>query len=169
MFTGSSDLGLWKGHLLVLSGEGGSPAYVCPVQQLPFLGFQGAGSRAGWVLWVEHLPGMLQALASVCSTSNSQCVCCRVSSRSAWAASLGQPRLHKTLFQNQKSTERECRFVLTSPALIPPTGENGCWALGLAASLLSRGLASPHCPAGSVGVPPGAHGPVPSSLRPMHF
>lgn len=49
-FTGSSGLGMWKGPLLVLSGEGGSPASVCPVQQLPFLGFQGAGSRAGWVL-----------------------------------------------------------------------------------------------------------------------
>lgn len=34
--TGSSDLGTWKGHLLVLSGEGRRPAYVCPVQQLPF-------------------------------------------------------------------------------------------------------------------------------------
>lgn len=101
--------------------------------------------RAGF-LWVEHLPGMHEALGSIPSTNKSQCVCCRVRSRSAWAASLGQPGLHKTLFQNQKSPEREMQVCacLSRPSPPPPLSgqEHGWWALGLAALLLSRGRAS---------------------------
>lgn len=112
---------------------------------------------------------MHEVLGSVPSTDISQCVCCRVSSRSSSATSLGQPGLHKTLFQNQKSTEREMQACacLSRPSPHPHrvVGSMGAglWAL------------QPHCFPEALPpltallalqapclarVPLGAHGPV---------
>lgn len=80
--------------------------------------------RTGF-LWVEHLPGLHEAWGSIPSTNKSQHMGdrgCRVSSRSSLATSLGQPGLHKTLFQNQKSREMEMQIYdhLSQPSH-PPT------------------------------------------------